>query len=54
MNAIEPMNVTLRLRSASMSQEATAAPVYPAFTVLLVADLATVITETDVSSCFVR
>jgi len=49
MNAIEPMNATLRLRSASMSQEATAALVYPASTVLLAADLAAV--TTDIIMC---
>ena len=51
---MKPTNVTLRLRIASMSQEATAALVFPASTVLLVADLATVTTEADVSSCFVH
>jgi len=47
MNAMEPMSVTRRLRSASMSQEATTAVVYRAFMLLLVAELATVTTETQ-------
>ena len=44
MNVTEPMNVTRRRRSASMSQGPTAADVYPASAVLLAADLATVTT----------